>query len=176
MEHIGGRLQVSAHAPDFVRQKKRQKSWPGHYLHTYSKRASDTKRMWIFLARTDGMQMAGKKHTGEFPVYTHFFSTRMCRVLKYLCNLESRASNIGSLILSVEELALVQVILCDIDLNLYCLCYIYICMFIWIYADCSTYKLTEQFMYANLCQKMDNPGPGYRKIRQSISRHICLVK
>ena len=70
MEHIGGRLQVSAHAPDFVRQKKRQKSWPGHYLHTYSKRASDTKRMWIFLARTDGMQMARKKHTVEFPVYT----------------------------------------------------------------------------------------------------------
>ena len=70
--------------------------------------------------------MAGKKHTGEFPVYTQFFSTRMCRVLKCLCNLESRASKIGSLILSVEELYLVQVSLCDIDLNLYCLCYIYI--------------------------------------------------
>ena len=66
MEHIGGRLQVSAHAPDFVRQKKRQKSWPGHYLHTYSKRASDTKRMWIFLARTDGMDANGpQKSTPE---------------------------------------------------------------------------------------------------------------
>ena len=113
MEHIGGRLQVSAHAPDFVRQKKRQKSWPGHYLHTYSKRASDTKRMWIFLARTHGMQMACKKHTGEFPVYTQFCSTRMCRKN----NLESRASKMVC-ILSVSRLSITSKVYISVTLQL----------------------------------------------------------
>ena len=95
--------------------------------------------------------MARKKHTGEFTQLMQFYEvTNFLFVVhnfvrpecvKFQNNLESRASKMVC-ILSV------QVILCEIDVNLYCLCHICIMyVFTWIYADYSTYR------QSNLCKK-----------------------